>query len=72
MGQLPLLPLVAKTDKQVQDFIEGNLMTTFHYAGTCRMGEDKRSVVDLDLMVRGTRGLRIATPRWFRSRRFRP
>jgi choline dehydrogenase-like flavoprotein len=51
---------VARTDKQVQDFIEGNLMTTFHYAGTCRMGEDKASVVDLELMVRGTRGLRIA------------
>ncbi|MFT3928334.1 MAG: GMC family oxidoreductase [Myxococcales bacterium] len=59
-GNFPLLPLVAKTDKQIQDFIEGNLMTTFHYAGTCRMGEDKASVVDLELKVRGTRGLRVA------------
>ena len=59
-GNLPLLPVMAKTDKQIQDFIEGNLMTTFHYAGTCRMGEDKASVVDLEMMVRGTRGLRVA------------
>lgn len=59
-GNLPLLPMVANSDKQIQRFIEGNLMTTFHYAGTCRMGEDVNAVVDLSLQVRGVRGLRIA------------
>jgi hypothetical protein len=59
-GNLPLLPMRAETDAQIRAFIEGNLMTTFHYAGTCRMGEDAASVVDLDLRVRGVQGLRVA------------
>lgn len=59
-GNLPLLPMRADSDRQIQRFIEGNLMTTFHYAGTCRMGEDSSAVVDLDLHVRGVRGLRVA------------
>ncbi len=33
-----------------------NVMTTYHYAGTCRMGE----VVDTELRVRGAEGLRVA------------
>lgn len=32
----------------------------FHVAGTCRMGGDDRSVVDSQLRVRGTDGLRVA------------
>jgi choline dehydrogenase len=59
-GNLPLLPLRVRGDRDVQDFIEGNLMTTFHYAGTCRMGEDRAAVVDLELQVRGVQGLRVA------------
>jgi choline dehydrogenase-like flavoprotein len=59
-GNLPLLPMRAETDAQIRAFIEGNLMTTFHYAGTCRMGEDRSSVVDLELRVRGVSGLRVA------------
>ena len=35
-------------------------MTTYHYAGTCRMGSDPASVVDERLLVRGVRNLRIA------------
>ena len=31
----------------------------YHVAGTCRMGSNEGSVVDLDLKVRGVRGLRI-------------
>jgi choline dehydrogenase len=33
--------------------------TAFHIVGSCRMGTDEASVVDLELRVRGTRGLRI-------------
>ena len=33
--------------------------TTFHIAGTCRMGADERSVVDPELRVRGVDGLRV-------------
>jgi choline dehydrogenase-like flavoprotein len=32
----------------------------FHVAGTCRMGADERSVLDIRLRVRGTTGLRVA------------
>ena len=35
-------------------------MTTFHFAGTCRMGTDAHAPVDLRLRLRGVRGLRIA------------
>ena len=35
-------------------------MTTFHYAGTCRMGDDADAVVDTQLSVRGVQGLRVA------------
>jgi choline dehydrogenase len=59
-GNRSLLPLRAESDRAIQAFIEGNLMTTFHYAGTCRMGEDRGAVVDLDLQVRGVQGLRVA------------
>ena len=33
--------------------------TSFHIAGTCRMGADERSVVDPQLRVRGVVGLRV-------------
>ena len=38
----------------------GNIATTiFHPVGTCRMGQDPRSVVGADLRVHGLKGLRI-------------
>ena len=33
--------------------------STFHVAGTCRMGADEGSVVDTQLRVRGVHGLRV-------------
>jgi choline dehydrogenase len=60
-GNTALLPPALLTsDKQLTWFIENNAMTTFHYAGTCRMGEDRDAVVDSELRVRGLRGLRVA------------
>jgi choline dehydrogenase-like flavoprotein len=35
-------------------------MTTYHFAGTCRMGDDPNAVVDRFLRVRGIERLRIA------------
>jgi choline dehydrogenase-like flavoprotein len=35
-------------------------MTTYHYAGTCSMGQGAGSVVDPRLRVRGVTGLRVA------------
>ena len=42
--------------------IKNNVMTTYHYAGTCRMGKagDRDAVVDEQLRARGILGLRIA------------
>jgi choline dehydrogenase len=50
----------AATPKLIEGFIRANAMTTFHFAGTCSMGTDERSVVDPRLRVRGVAGLRIA------------
>ena len=60
-GNTALLPpRLLSSDSQLQWFIENNAMTTFHYAGTCRMGEDNDAVVDSELRVKGVDGLRVA------------
>ena len=40
-------------------FIRNRSDTIYHPVGTCRMGPDAQSVVDLDLKVRGVKGLRV-------------
>jgi choline dehydrogenase len=55
-----LPPGLLRSDRQLAWFIEHNVMTTFHYAGTCRMGDDAAAVVDGELRVRGLSGLRVA------------
>ncbi|HLT37989.1 MAG TPA: GMC family oxidoreductase [Enhygromyxa sp.] len=50
----------AATDRLIETFVRANAMTTFHFAGTCSMGTDDRSVVDERLRVRGVEGLRVA------------
>ncbi|MCL6262694.1 GMC family oxidoreductase N-terminal domain-containing protein [Craterilacuibacter sp. RT1T] len=42
------------------DFARRGGQTGHHPVGTCRMGPDARSVVDLELRVRGVEGLRVA------------
>jgi choline dehydrogenase-like flavoprotein len=49
-----------ETDEQVEAFIREETELLYHPVGTCRMGGDERSVVDPQLRVRGTQGLRVA------------
>ncbi|HEX4113242.1 MAG TPA: choline dehydrogenase [Stellaceae bacterium] len=48
-----------QTDDQIADFIRANLGTTYHPAGTCKMGTDAMAVVDPQLRVHGLQGLRV-------------
>jgi choline dehydrogenase len=43
----------------LESYIRETADTTQHYCGTCRMGADDNSVVDTELKVRGTSGLRV-------------
>lgn len=50
-----------KTDDELLRFVRGAAWTIFHPCCTCRMGGDvSNSVVDANLKVHGTEGLRIA------------
>ena len=40
-------------------YIRNKSDTIYHPVGTCRMGSDQQSVVDLELKVRGVQGLRV-------------
>ncbi len=48
------------SEKQLGDWIRKNVMTTYHFSGTCKMGTGSDAVVDAELRVRGVRGLRVA------------
>ncbi len=41
-------------------WVQGAAMTTFHFCGSCRMGEAADSPVDLELRVKGLSNLRVA------------
>jgi choline dehydrogenase len=49
-----------RSDDEILDFIRRTGSTTYHYVGTCKMGEDSMAVVDHRLRVRGIDGLRVA------------
>ena len=57
-GNAELIP--GKLQRDVEQWIRKNVMTTYHYAGTCKMGEDDAAVVDTQLRLRGLEGLRVA------------
>ena len=47
------------SDDEIRQFTRDTLGTTFHPAGTCRMGRDRMAVVDPELRVRGVDALRV-------------
>lgn len=49
-----------QSDQQIVDWVRATGATTYHAAGTCRMGHDAGAVVDDRLRVHGIAGLRIA------------
>lgn len=51
---------LGKNRQGLEAWIRANVMTTYHYAGTCAMGDEGTSVADERLRVRGVEGLRIA------------
>jgi choline dehydrogenase len=57
-------PLVAanKSDSEdtIKKWISGATMTTFHYCGTCAMGEGDDAPVGLDLKLKGINNVRVA------------
>ncbi|UUZ66614.1 GMC oxidoreductase (plasmid) [Polaromonas sp. P1-6] len=58
IGEMEPGPAV-QSDDQCLDFARANGSTIYHPVGTCRMGVDPGSVVDLKLQVRGVTGLRV-------------
>ncbi len=60
-GNSELSPGKRNTSREaIAGWIAKNAMTTYHFAGTCRMGDDLEAVVDPNLRVRGIECLRIA------------
>lgn len=47
------------TDDELIEVIRNTADTVYHPVGTCRMGSDQTSVVDLELKVRGVENLRV-------------
>lgn len=60
-GSRELMPGKRKeSDEALANWVRGNAITTYHYAGTCRMGTDRNSCVDTELRLRGVQGVRVA------------
>jgi 4-pyridoxate dehydrogenase len=49
----------ATSDDAIDAHIRATAVTAHHPAGTCRMGTDSMAVVDAELRVHGTQGLRV-------------
>ena len=60
-GNDPIAEGAKTTDyHKLKKWIASATMTTFHFCGTCKMGEDASSPVDTRLHLKGVDGLRIA------------
>ncbi len=46
-------------DEELVEFVRNNIQSFYHPVGTCKMGQDALAVVDEQLRVRGTEGLRV-------------
>jgi choline dehydrogenase len=51
---------LARTHSALESWVRANAMTTYHYGGTCRLGDDPRAPVDGRLRLRGVSGVRVA------------
>ncbi|MCA9710293.1 MAG: hypothetical protein KDK70_30925, partial [Myxococcales bacterium] len=52
-------PLV-RSDAAIARWVERNAITTYHFAGTCGMGEHEAAACDPRLRLRGVQNVRIA------------
>jgi choline dehydrogenase-like flavoprotein len=50
----------ARTRQELEAVVRRKAETIYHPVGSCRMGKDPEAVVDSQLRVRGTEGLRVA------------
>jgi choline dehydrogenase len=48
-----------RSDADLESFVRRTASTTWHLAGTCKMGNDELAVVDSSLRVHGIEGLRV-------------
>lgn len=48
-----------KTDAEIRAFIRQKMETVYHTAGSCKMGNDAKAVVDPELKVHGVNNLRV-------------
>lgn len=49
-----------KNTEKLKRFVHGATMTTFHFCGSCKMGDETDAPVDKQLKLKGITGLRIA------------
>jgi alcohol oxidase len=60
-GEVKDIEYSKEDDEAIEDWIRGNLNTTWHSLGTCAMRpKEKGGVVDKELSVYGTTGLKVA------------
>ncbi len=59
-GRLLRPPQEPRTPVEVRAWVMASAESTYHPAGTCRIGQDEGAVVDPRLRVRGLEGLRVA------------
>jgi choline dehydrogenase-like flavoprotein len=52
-------PKVGPDRKAIEDYVRNSAKTALHPTATCAMGPGEKSVVDLELRVRGLEGLRV-------------
>jgi len=51
--------ILFRSSADIENFVRRTASTTWHPAGTCKMGQDRMAVVDSSLRVHGVNGLRV-------------